>query len=468
MGDNYDELLEQIKSDLQSEPETRDKNDGGVNDPVNKLKRKLSEITDQMKEYRSRLADEEEELTDEELEEFDELHERGKEIKDRIKKLEKTEDFNIDESRDRNVTDDVSVSGNFAPRDSKKYEKIFRKWMANGMKGLRSHERDTLLEARDEEQHQRMVEKADKQEYEERALTTVIHSSGGALIPEQMEDAITEALVTTGPMMEAPTDDFTTETGQTFEVGQFDDTSNKGSIIKEDGSYSKTDPDTSSQKLDSFLYTSDEIELTLKQINDDPRGDLMDRLGQALGKRIARKRNELQTTGQGGNEPRGIVTASVQGTTTSSAGTLSYDDFPDIENSLSQVFFEENMIDGFMFNRNTLQAIKKVTDSNNNPIFFDPRENNIEGRAQVFNYPFWINEDMADIGSGGSGNKFLIFGAFSRYKIRTVDGIEVFRIPPEAKMAADQKRNTGIVGFVEGDADLDDPGDNPVVHLATS
>ncbi len=449
-------VAQELRDELQNSPSNGDTDaTGGVNSTVNKLRREKADVVDEMRELRDEIV-EAEEPEQEKLDRFDELEKKAEQLGQKIDTAERTSSFS--EPDTQQVTDrDVRVDDNLPPRDSDKYKTVYRKWMAEGMKGLRTRERDIMLEHRDREAEKKV---------EERALTTEVGSSGGFLVPEEMESALTEAIKATGGMREAPTQNITTANGRTMDIPQWDDTSQTGQIIKEDGSYSKTDPSTSQQKLDSFIYTSDEIEVSMKELRDVIVDNFEGRLGDALGKRIARARNTKQTTGQGGDEPRGVVTASSKGTATDSAGALSYVDFLDMENAIDEAFHRSSAFQlTWMMNSTTRKEVKNITDSNNNPIFFEPQDG---GDPSILGYPLVINEDMANVGAGASGNKSVLFGAFERYWIRDVEGMGLFRIPVEAKLAADQKRNVGFVAFQEGDADLNDPGDNPVQHLETS
>lgn len=445
---NEDEIQEMIQSAVSEALEGRDDSpatdQGGVDSKLNQLRREKAEAVDRMKELRDKMV-EGEDLSEEEQDEFDELEERAERLAEKIDRLESSQKFEV---RDK----DIEISPNTAPRDSTEYRDVYAKWLKHGKDGLKSHERDTLLEHRAEDMEEKI---------EERALGTEQGGSGGYLVPDDFMEELTVALQENGAMRRAPTDQFSTDHDRTMPVPQFDDTSNSGQYIKEGGSFGRTDPDTSKAQLDAYVCTSDELEVKIQLLRSSGISDLEDRIFSALGERIADASNTAFTTGSGSNEPEGVLTASVQATTSDATGSMDYDDLNRLKNSINPAIKRKFDL-RWMFNQSTKGEIERIKDGNSRPIFIDGQA---DREPQVMGYPFTVNQDMPDV---SGGNDAVLFGAFRRYVIRDVNDVALVRIPVEAKMAADQNRQVGFVAFQSNDGVLNNPGDDPIQHLTIS
>jgi HK97 family phage major capsid protein len=76
----------------------------------------------------------------------------------------------------------------------------------------------------------------------------------------------------------------------------------------------------------------------------------------------------------------------------------------------------------------------------------------------MFGKPYIVNDDMPDI---GPGNASVLFGDFSKYKIRMVRDFRVIRLN---ELLAEYL-SVGIFGFARADGILLDAGTNPVKKL---
>lgn len=111
-----------------------------------------------------------------------------------------------------------------------------------------------------------------------------------------------------------------------------------------------------------------------------------------------------------------------------------------------------------MLNRNTLWELAKVKDNNGNYIW---QEGAREGTpAMLFGKSYILNDDMADIGAGAAS---VLFGDFSKYKIRMVQNFKVVRLN---ELLAEYL-SIGLFGFARVDGTLLDAGTHPVKNLFT-
>lgn len=76
-----------------------------------------------------------------------------------------------------------------------------------------------------------------------------------------------------------------------------------------------------------------------------------------------------------------------------------------------------------MFNRNTLYSLVKIKDTTNRYIW---QEGARDGTPPtLFAKPYTLNDDMPDIGAGKAS---VLFGDFSKFKIRMVKDFRVIRL----------------------------------------
>jgi HK97 family phage major capsid protein len=110
----------------------------------------------------------------------------------------------------------------------------------------------------------------------------------------------------------------------------------------------------------------------------------------------------------------------------------------------------------WMFNDNTLLAIKKLTDSNNRPLWSPGIAAGEPDRFDGDRYV--VNDDMPDMAASA---KPILYGDFSNYFIRDVLGIQLLRL---SERYADYLQ-VGFIAFSRHDGLLADAGTNPVKHL---
>ena len=109
-----------------------------------------------------------------------------------------------------------------------------------------------------------------------------------------------------------------------------------------------------------------------------------------------------------------------------------------------------------MLNRNTLWELAKVKDNNGNYIW---QEGAREGTpAMLFGKSYILNDDVADIGAGAAS---VLFGDFSKYKIRIGEMFYVVMV--DEFVAA--YLSIGLFGFARVDGTLLDAGTHPVQKL---
>jgi HK97 family phage major capsid protein len=189
------------------------------------------------------------------------------------------------------------------------------------------------------------------------------------------------------------------------------------------------------------------------ELLQDSAFDLDALLSGLLADAFGRGINEHLTVGDGTGKPTGIVTAATDCGATPEASAISLDDIIDLVKSVDSAYARNGK---FMFNKNTLWALAKIKDLEGRYIW---QQSVRDGLApSLFGKPYIINDDVADI---GAGNASVLFGDFSKYKIRIVKGFKVIRLN---ELLAEYL-SIGLFGFARADGLLLDAGTHPVKKL---
>ena len=163
--------------------------------------------------------------------------------------------------------------------------------------------------------------------------------------------------------------------------------------------------------------------------------------------------NEDLTVGDGKGKPKGIIEWATASDATPSASAIKLDDLVDLIRSVDSAYARNGR---FMFNRNTLYSLVKIKDTTNRYIW---QEGARDGTPPtLFAKPYTLNDDMPDIGAGKAS---VLFGDFSKFKIRMVKSFRVIRLN---ELLAEYL-SIGLFGFARVDGILLDAGTHPVHKL---
>jgi HK97 family phage major capsid protein len=247
-------------------------------------------------------------------------------------------------------------------------------------------------------------------------------SAGGFLVPEDFSYALDVASKFTGEV-ERLAQVLNTQSGATLPYPKVDDTSVVGAILSEGSADVVSDMTFAALNLGAYTYSSKIVKVSY-QLLQDAAFDLDAFLVDALGTRIARGQNAHFTTGDGSSKPTGIVTAGSSALTTASATAITADEILTLIHSVDKSYRNSAKF-ALMGADSTAAAIRKlgVGSSNDFPVF-------IPGMAagepdRVFGVPFYVNNDMAAIGSAA---KPLIAADFSKYVVRNAGGVQMLRL----------------------------------------
>jgi HK97 family phage major capsid protein len=204
----------------------------------------------------------------------------------------------------------------------------------------------------------------------------------------------------------------------------------------------------------AYKYTSDTILVPFELLEDTPF-NLPQILGEMMGERIGRITNRRFTTGTGSGQPQGLITAAATGVTAAATNAITEQNLVQLVHSVDPAYRGGA---GFMMHDNTVLAVRLLRDSNGQPVWQSVYNSGVPD--MLLGYPITVNQHMAHV-SSGAASKVMAFGQLSKYKIRRVNQIRMYRLEERYR----EKDQDGFVAFVREDGGLLDAGTDPVKLL---
>ena len=275
--------------------------------------------------------------------------------------------------------------------------------------------------------------------------------AGGLIIPKTLASEIEVALKSYGGMFEAASI-ITTSHGGDLILPTINDTEAKATIVSEYDQSTRRAPSFGSVTLKAYTYRTPIVPVS-QELLQDSAFNLDALLSTLLAESFARGINADLTNGTGTGKPTGVVNAAVDSGAKPAAASITLDNIIDLIKSVNSAYARNGK---FMFNRNTLWELAKIKDQSGRYIWHESTRDG--SPATLFGKEYILNDDIADI---GAGNTSVLFGDFSKYKIRMVQNFRVVRLN---ELLAEYL-SIGLFGFARIDGNLLDAGTNPIKKL---
>lgn len=280
---------------------------------------------------------------------------------------------------------------------------------------------------------------------ERRTLTKGTANEGAEFVPQDFYNQYVHFLRELDTLVEAGADEIVTSNGQDLPIPTFDDLSNTGELVDEGDPVTDNndDPATDSVVLRAHAFSSKVVAMSV-HLTQDSGYPIETALARALAERLADVQNHYFTNGTGTGQPRGIVPAASLGKTGASTSAVTYLEILDLIHSLPRPYRPNAKL---MFSDHTFLALKKLVGGNGNPLW---NAGNVAAAipGTLDGIPYVINSKMDDM---GSSKKAILYGDFSYYKVRRVNGAELLRFDDSAYM---KKLQIGYMMWVRADGNL--------------
>ncbi len=275
--------------------------------------------------------------------------------------------------------------------------------------------------------------------------------NGGVIVPKTLSDSIEVALKSYGGMFEASSI-IMTDKGGDLMMPTVNDSASKATVVAEYAQSTKKAPSFGAETLKAYTYRTPIVPVSQELLQDSDFA-LEPLISQLLSESFGRGMNEDLTIGSGTNKPKGILNWATASDAEPVATAIKLDDLIDLVRSVDSAYARRGR---FMLNRNTLFSLMKIKDANGRYIWQDSASADIQ--PTLFGKSYIVNEDMPDI---GAGNASVLFGDFSKFKIRMVRSFRVIRLN---ELLAEYL-SIGLFGFARVDGILLDAGTHPVKKL---
>lgn len=292
------------------------------------------------------------------------------------------------------------------------------------------------------------------------AMSTTTGSEGGYTVATEFSRTLLEAMKQMGGVRSVASV-IQTGTGAQMLFPTANSTQEEGEIVGQNVQVGKQDTAFGQASIDVYKYSSKSIGVPFELLQDSFI-DIEAYIKNLLRLRLGRIQNRHQTVGTGAAQPMGLVTASASGKigATGQATSVAYDDLVDLEHSVDPIYRQSA---GWMFHDSTLQALRKMKDTNGRPIFVPGYEQGNPGGApdRLLGRTITINQNMAAMAANA---KSILYGDFSKYLIRDVMDVTLFRMTDSKYTEVGQ---VGFLAFCRSGGNLLDVG-GAVKHYANS
>lgn len=324
-------------------------------------------------------------------------------------------------------------------KDVSPADQLFMKWLRGGDKALTAEDWITIRNT----------------------MSTTTTTEGGHTVPTEVAASIVDVLKAYGGVREAASV-IQTENGNPINFPTSDGTSEVGELIAENTTATSADPTFGVVTLSTYKFSSKIVAAPFELLQDSAV-DIEAFITRRIGDRLGRILNQYFTTGTGTSQPKGVVTAAASGKvgTTGQTLTVIVDDLIDLVHSVDPAYRVAGNV-RFMMNDASLKIIRKLKDSQNRPVFL-PGYDGLAGPMAdtLLGYPITINQDMAVMAANA---KSILFGDFSRYTIRDVMGMQLFRFDDSPYIKLGQ---IGFLAWMRSGGTLTDGG-SPIKYYQNS
>jgi len=329
----------------------------------------------------------------------------------------------------------------------KRYARAFGSFIRRGMGAMNDEDRGVL---------QSRFNSLPEDNPEVRDLSAITGSAGGFTVPTGFLAQIDQAMKDYSGVLQSRAQVITTDAGNDLPWPTVNDTANEGEQVDENTAVGGQDVAFGQITAKAYLFSSKLVlvPLTLMQ---DTGIDLEGLLASLLAERLGRIANRRLTSGTGANQPQGVVTGSTLGVTAAGASAITYDETIDLQHSIDPAYRADAE---YMFHDDALKLFRKLKDSDGRPIWMPAANAAMANGAPglLNNSPYRINMHMD---SPATGKKSVLYGDFSKYKVRRVKSITLVRL---AERYA-EKMQIGFFAFMRLDGRLSNAGTNPIKHL---
>ncbi|NHZ62619.1 phage major capsid protein [Massilia genomosp. 1] len=250
-------------------------------------------------------------------------------------------------------------------------------------------------------------------------------AQGGYTVQTDVATELIDSLKAYGGMRGVASS-ITTSQGNPLSYPTSDGTLEEGEWVPENTGASNADPSFGTASLAANKASSKIITIPMELLQDSSI-DIIAMVVKRINDRIGRTMNKGFTSGSGTGQPTGFTTVAPIGKIGATGQTVlvGYDDLVDLQESIDAAYQGAGTC-RFMMHQQTRKMVRKIKDQAGRPIWAESYEAGIKTGtpAQLLGEDVAINNDMAQPGANA---KTIGYGDFSKYMIRDVLDLVMFR-----------------------------------------
>ena len=251
---------------------------------------------------------------------------------------------------------------------------------------------------------------------ESRDLSKLSAGAGANVVPTSFHSMLQEHMIDSSAIRQTNVTVLTTESGENLQVPKTAGYST-ASLIAEAGSITESDPSFGQVTLGAFKYAI--LVQVSSELLTDEGVDVAEFLARQGGRALGNGSGAHFVAGDGSSKPLGVVPASTLGKTAAGAAAITTDELIDLFYSVIHGYRQNGT---WMMADATVALVRKLKGSTNqylwSPGLISGEVDTLLGRPVVVD----VNMPAAT-----TGLKSVVFGDFSAYYIRDVNGVRVER-----------------------------------------
>ena len=251
---------------------------------------------------------------------------------------------------------------------------------------------------------------------ESRDLSKLSAGAGANVVPTSFHSMLQEHMIDSSAIRQTNVTVLTTESGENLQVPKTAGYST-ASLIAEAGSITESDPSFGQVTLGAFKYAI--LVQVSSELLTDEGVDVAEFLARQGGRALGNGSGAHFVAGDGSSKPLGVVPASTLGKTAAGAAAITTDELIDLFYSVIHGYRQNGT---WMMADATVALVRKLKDSTNqylwSPGLISGEVDTLLGRPVV------VDTNMP---AATTGLKSVVFGDFSAYYIRDVNGVRVER-----------------------------------------
>lgn len=251
---------------------------------------------------------------------------------------------------------------------------------------------------------------------ESRDLTKLSAGAGANTVPTGFLAQLYQHLIENSAIRQTRAMVLSTDSGEALQIPKTT-AHGGGALVAEAGAITESDPTFGQVTLDAYKYGV--LAQVSTELLTDTGVDLTGYLATQGGRAIGNAAGVHFVTGDGSAKPNGVVTASTLGKTAAGAAAITFDELIDL---FFSVIAPYRVNAEWMLKDSTLGAIRKLKDSDGQYLW---QPGLTEGQPDTILGKHYVTDP--NMPAMTTGLKSVLFGDFSTYYIRDVNGIRVER-----------------------------------------